>query len=119
MHFGEVAQDIYDRAVVYIDSKASAATELADLQARTIGEVGEVIRIGKRTENERITIFQSLGKCFNKLFFHSSLNKIFSLNRIFFVGLVQNKLSKVFRWQSNLFPIANILYSAVLALNKY
>ncbi|XP_037812511.1 ketimine reductase mu-crystallin [Lucilia sericata] len=61
VHFGEVAQDIYDQSVVYVDSMVSAKVELKDLKARIIGEVGEVIRNGKRTENERITIYQSMG----------------------------------------------------------
>ncbi|XP_013105537.2 ketimine reductase mu-crystallin [Stomoxys calcitrans] len=62
VHFGEVGQDIYDNAVVYVDSLVSAKTELKDLKATIIGEVGEVIRNeGQRTENNRITIFQSMG----------------------------------------------------------
>lgn len=61
MHFGEVGQDIYDQGVVYVDSMLSAKVELKDLKARIVGEVGEVIRNGRRTETERITIFQSMG----------------------------------------------------------
>ncbi|KAM7347128.1 ketimine reductase mu-crystallin [Cochliomyia hominivorax] len=61
VHFGEVAQDIYDQSVVYVDSMASAKVELKDLKARIVGEVGEVIRNGKRSENERVTIYQSMG----------------------------------------------------------
>ncbi|XP_075155570.1 ketimine reductase mu-crystallin [Haematobia irritans] len=62
VHFGEVGQDIYDHGVVYVDSLVSAQTELKDLKATIIGEVGEVIRnAGKRKENNRLTIFQSMG----------------------------------------------------------
>lgn len=61
VHFGEVAQDVYDHSVVYVDSMVSAKVELKDLKARIIGEVGEVIRNAKRSENERITIYQSMG----------------------------------------------------------
>ncbi|XP_058985795.1 ketimine reductase mu-crystallin-like [Musca domestica] len=62
VHFGEVAQDIYDNGVVYVDSLVSAKTELKDLKAKIVGEVGEVIRNkGQRSENNRITIFQSMG----------------------------------------------------------
>lgn len=67
VHFGEVGQDIYDQGVVYVDSMVSARIELKDLKARIVGEVGEVIRSGKRTENERITIYQSMGEVFNNL----------------------------------------------------
>ncbi|XP_073827884.1 ketimine reductase mu-crystallin [Musca autumnalis] len=62
VHFGEVAQDIYDNGVVYVDSLVSAKTELKDLKATIVGEVGDVIRNrGQRSENNRITIFQSMG----------------------------------------------------------
>lgn len=59
-----MAQDIYDQSVVYVDSIVTARVELKDLKARIVGEVGEVIRNGKRPENERITIYQSMGTCF-------------------------------------------------------
>lgn len=62
VHFGEVAQDIYDHSVVYVDSMLSAKVELKDLKARIVGEVGEIIRTGQRLETERITIFQSMGE---------------------------------------------------------
>ena len=62
VHFGEVAQDIYDHSVVYVDSMVSAKVELRDLKARIVGEVGEVIRTGQRLDAERITIFQSMGE---------------------------------------------------------
>ena len=60
--FGEVAQDIYDRSVVYVGSILSAQVELKDLKARIVGEVVEVIRTGQRSETECITIFQSMGE---------------------------------------------------------
>ena len=40
----------------------SAQVELKDLKARIVGEVGEVIHTGQRSETERITIFQSMGE---------------------------------------------------------
>lgn len=58
----------------------SAKVELKDLKARIIGEVGEVIRNGKRSENERITIYQSMGKlrdCFIIIYNHMELILIF------------------------------------------
>uniref|UniRef100_A0A1B0FN91 Ketimine reductase mu-crystallin n=1 Tax=Glossina morsitans morsitans TaxID=37546 RepID=A0A1B0FN91_GLOMM len=61
VHFGEVSQDIYDNAVVYVDSLINARTELKDLKANIIGEIGQVIREDRRTENKCLTIYQSLG----------------------------------------------------------
>ncbi|KAL9884385.1 ketimine reductase mu-crystallin [Glossina fuscipes fuscipes] len=61
VHFGEVSQDIYDNAVIYVDSLINARTELKDLKANIIGEIGQVIREGKRTEKKCLTIYQSLG----------------------------------------------------------
>ncbi|XP_061397730.1 ketimine reductase mu-crystallin [Musca vetustissima] len=62
VHFGEVAQDIYDNGVVYVDSLVSAQTELKGLKANIVGEIGDVIRNkGQRQEQNRITIFQSMG----------------------------------------------------------
>uniref|UniRef100_A0A1A9WCF4 Ketimine reductase mu-crystallin n=1 Tax=Glossina brevipalpis TaxID=37001 RepID=A0A1A9WCF4_9MUSC len=61
VHFGEVSQDIYDNAVVYVDSLINARIELKDLKANIIGEVGQVIRDGKRKEEKCLTIYQSMG----------------------------------------------------------
>uniref|UniRef100_A0A1A9Z9S9 Ketimine reductase mu-crystallin n=1 Tax=Glossina pallidipes TaxID=7398 RepID=A0A1A9Z9S9_GLOPL len=61
VHFGEVSQDIYDNAVVYVDSLINARTELKDLKANIIGEIGQVIREGRSAENKSLTIYQSLG----------------------------------------------------------
>lgn len=61
VHFGEVAQNIYDKANVYIDSWASAKVELKDLKANIVNEVGHVICTQEYPPQEGITIFQSLG----------------------------------------------------------
>ncbi|XP_053958981.1 ketimine reductase mu-crystallin isoform X1 [Anastrepha ludens] len=61
VHFQEIGPDIYDHAKVYIDSWENAKTELKGLKADIIGEVGEVINFGKYPQEDKITVFQSMG----------------------------------------------------------
>uniref|UniRef100_A0A1I8QF88 Ketimine reductase mu-crystallin n=1 Tax=Stomoxys calcitrans TaxID=35570 RepID=A0A1I8QF88_STOCA len=62
VHFREVSQDIYDYAVVYVDSLVSVKNQLQVLKATIHGELGAVIRNrGELRRDGRITIFQSLG----------------------------------------------------------
>ncbi|KAL5281518.1 CRYM family protein [Megaselia abdita] len=59
-HHGELSQDLYDIAKVYVDHMAGAEVELKTLKAEIVGEVGEVI-INKKYPSDGITIFQSMG----------------------------------------------------------
>ncbi|XP_030378212.1 ketimine reductase mu-crystallin [Scaptodrosophila lebanonensis] len=61
VHFGELANDIYAEAEVYVDSRASAAIELRDLPASIVAEVGEVILDGNYPDERALSVFQSLG----------------------------------------------------------
>lgn len=69
VHYGEVAQDIYDRALVYVDCMESASVELKGLKANIQGTIGDVIYKCGQSQSlpsiagePRITIFQSMGK---------------------------------------------------------
>lgn len=73
VHYGEVAQNIYDRAKVYVDSMESARVELKGLKANFCGTIGQVIRESVKRgppevllpsaghQERSITIFQSMG----------------------------------------------------------
>lgn len=61
IHHGELSQDLYDVAKVYVDHMAGANVELKNLKAEIIGEVGEVIN-KKSYPSRGITVFQSMGK---------------------------------------------------------
>lgn len=61
IHHGELSQDLYDVAKVYVDHIAGAKVELKNLKAEIVGEVGEVIQ-KKTYPTGGITVFQSMGE---------------------------------------------------------
>lgn len=60
-HHGELSQDLYDVAKVYVDHTAGANVELKSLKAEIVGEVGTVIN-KENYPNAGITVFQSMGE---------------------------------------------------------
>ncbi|KAH8303905.1 hypothetical protein KR044_009142, partial [Drosophila immigrans] len=61
VHFGEVANDVYARSEVFVDSLASAEHELRGFPVPIAGEVGGVIESGYKPATLSTTIFQSMG----------------------------------------------------------
>lgn len=62
-HHSELADDVYARSAIYVDSIVSARSELATLNHPILGQVGEVI-LGQLPvpSAEASTVFQSMGK---------------------------------------------------------
>lgn len=79
-HHSELSGDIYNdpKTHIYVDSNASARTELATLDASIVGEVGDIINGHSSPPSTGITIFHSMGKIF---IFHK-LMKIFKMEFI-------------------------------------
>ena len=75
--FGEVGQDIYDCSEVYVDSWANAKTELKDLKAKIVAEVGEIIISEKVPQPKQMTIFQQMGK-YNLIYILDRYSRVFS-----------------------------------------
>ncbi|EDV92125.1 ketimine reductase mu-crystallin [Drosophila grimshawi] len=61
VHFGEVAADIYEESLVYVDCMSNAEHELHGLPAPIVGELGAVIIGGSYPTEQAVTIFQSMG----------------------------------------------------------
>lgn len=66
-HHSELSIDIYNdsQTKIYVDNWGSARTELKNLNAPIVGEVGDIINGYSTSPSTGITIFQSMGLFFN------------------------------------------------------
>lgn len=84
-HHNELSTDIYTDpdTKIYVDSNAGARTELKTLNARIVGEVGDIINGHSAPPSgaKTITIFHSMGKYW---FYITNLFHMEIVSRFFF-----------------------------------